>query len=376
MFEINMLSIVGEVQRLKVKPYKTFVNSLMDLLVQIERCVALRGPYRLVLDSNILMRLESLRQGKIAEGLLASLLALLFAKRLPFHMDLVVRPVVFYEFLRQRNVVNLRDHWDEIKALKSLVQDSFGEPLLFDGAETYESAMGYLAAIQHDATAIAETLRNYREMDWHFDFVRPPFAGFSGFPTSDGRIVVPPVLAAEGLYESPSLEYLSPAAVEMFLRQHIERNLVESPHNDKRVIEAYQKDTDFLLTRILKLASKGQLVGLGDVDVFGACNLSWQFNRQSNGRYAPASIALSLDEKLVKALSQNAVLSVHSRQMRGSSDPVEQDGQMAAWDAFMADSERIKEGERRCATVREKLFEFLDELRELGTFREGNASAA
>ncbi|MCX4164568.1 hypothetical protein NID80_24050 [Paraburkholderia megapolitana] len=122
--KISLEYIVDHVKSLKSKPYKTFVSKLVDLTHQIESAMMLRGPYRLVLDSNIVMRLESLRQGKITEGVLATLLAFLFVKRLPFHVDLVIRPVVFYEFLRQRNVQDLREHWQEIRALKEIVEES------------------------------------------------------------------------------------------------------------------------------------------------------------------------------------------------------------------------------------------------------------
>lgn len=45
-------------------------ENLLHLSNQIESSVILEGPYRLVLDSNVVMRFESYRQGVVSEGLL------------------------------------------------------------------------------------------------------------------------------------------------------------------------------------------------------------------------------------------------------------------------------------------------------------------
>lgn len=93
---MEISKIAEEIKRLKPKAHDRFAENLVMLISQIERSVMLRGPYRLVVDSNILMRLESYRSGNITEGLLSILLAFALIKRLPFHIDVVVRPVVFY----------------------------------------------------------------------------------------------------------------------------------------------------------------------------------------------------------------------------------------------------------------------------------------
>lgn len=62
----------------------TFTKNLISLLDQIESALILEGPYRLVLDSNIIMRLESYRQGNISEGLLSILLTFKLIKNYLF----------------------------------------------------------------------------------------------------------------------------------------------------------------------------------------------------------------------------------------------------------------------------------------------------
>ncbi len=367
--KISLEYIVDHVKSLKSKPYKTFVSKLLDLVHQIESAMMLRGPYRLVLDSNIVMRLESLRQGKITEGVLATLLAFLFVKRLPFHVDLVIRPVVFYEFLRQRNVQDLREHWQEIRALKEIVEESLEVTLFFDGVETYEGASHYIDIIERDADKISATLRKYADANWQFDFIRPP-GGFDGFPLTEfGLILVTPQFAAEGLFEEIDLEYFSNRSARVFFTEHIERRIAEWPGNDRQVIERYPNDSGYLLTKVLHLTPKGNLKGLGDIDVFGTCNLQRQFYAQAHGRYVPASIGLSLDDDLSSALRHFSALNITSRMLGGAADEETLSQQRAALEAFTEDSRRFREGEKRLQMTRSQLCVFFDELDALGVFR-------
>lgn len=150
--EIQEIAI--QFKALKQKSKDTFTQNLLSLFNQIESAVILEGPYRLVLDSNIIMRLESYRQGNVSEGLLSILLAFKLIKKLPFHFDLVVRPTVFYEYLRQKNLKSTHEHWIKFKELKNLIEEELGSKLFFDGIETYQGAEQYLQLIQSDAEKI------------------------------------------------------------------------------------------------------------------------------------------------------------------------------------------------------------------------------
>lgn len=368
--QISLDYVAGHVKSLKFKQYKTFLSKLLDLTNQIESTMMLRGPYRLVLDSNIVMRLESLRQGKITEGVLATLLAFLFVKRLPFHIDLVIRPVVFYEFIRQRNVQDLKEHWQEIRALKEIVEESLDVTLFFDGVETYEGASHYINIIERDAGKIGGTLKRYANANWQFDFVRPP-GGFSGFPLMEGGLIlVPPRFAAEGLYEEVDLEYFHERTTRIFFVEHIERHIAAWPGNDRRIIERYPSDSEHLLTKVLRLTPKGNLEGLGDVDVFSTCNLQGQFYAQAHGRYVPASIGLSLDDALSRALRHFSALNITSRTLGGAADEETLSQQQAALEAFTEDGRRFREGEKRLEMTRNELCAFFEELNVLGVFRQ------
>ncbi|CRM45613.1 hypothetical protein [Pseudomonas sp. 24 E 13] len=358
---MNIDEIIKHAENLKPKSRNRFLENFLTLINQIESSVMLRGPYRLVLDSNIIMRLEEYRDGKINEGILSILLAFILIKRLPYHIDLVIRPSVFYEYLRLTNVTSNREHWKKFKELKSITEDELGSILFFDGIETYSGAEYYLNLIQKDADKIAERLRSYAERDWQFNFFQPPGCGFAGIPERNGEfIIVTPFFAAQGLYEKIGLEYFDEHRASRFFIEHIEKNITECKANNPHVIERYGSDRSFILTKVLKLTAKGSLEGLADVDILSICNVQTQFISQSHGRYAPASIGLSIDTNLAKALKFYSSIRLTSPKIGGEEENQEEN--MAKMDAFFHDQSRIREGEDRFRLTIQSSQELLKEL--------------
>jgi len=363
---MEISKIADEIKRLKPKAHERFAENLIMLISQIERSVMLRGPYRLVVDSNILMRLESYRSGNITEGLLSILLAFALIKRLPFHIDVVVRPVVFYEFLRLKNVTSTREHWERFKELKAIIENELEIILFFDGIETYAGAEYYGNLIASDANKIANALRSYQDRDWRFDFIRKA-GDFDGAWLGNGLIEVPPFLAAKGLYTELGLEYFNEGRASIFFVDHIEKHLTECPQNNKEIIKKYATDKIFLLTKILKLSPKGVLVGLADIDILTLCNIQSQFNDQALGRYVPASIGMSIDENLSKALHYFSSIHLSSLQMRGGEANVSDN--FAIMEAFIHEQNRIKEGEERGKIAQQLIENFIDKIHSHGIFQ-------
>ncbi|AZD05457.1 hypothetical protein C4K26_0016 [Pseudomonas chlororaphis] len=358
---MNIDEIIKHSKNLTPKSRRRFIENSLTLINQIEFSVILRGPYRLVLDSNIIMRLEDYRLGKINEGVLSILLVFILIKRLPHHIDLVIRPSVFYEYLRLSNVSSSRQHWEKFKELKSITEDELGSVLFFDGIETYSGAEYYLNLLQSDAKKITKTLRSYEQQDWRFNFFQPPGCGFAGIPANNGEfIIVPPVFAAQGLYKDIGLEYFDERRTSRFFMEHIEKNISECKLNNQQVVERYGGDRKFLLTKVLKLTTKGNLEGLADLDILSMCNVQTQFITQSHGRYSPASIGLSIDTNLATALRFYSSITRTSPQWGGSEQNMEDN--MAEMEAFFHDEIRVKEGEGRLRQAMEYSQELLQEL--------------
>jgi len=346
---------------LKQKSKNTFIQNILSLFNQIESAVILEGPYRLVLDSNIIMRLESYRQGNVSEGLLSILLAFKLIKKLPFHFDLVVRPTVFYEYLRQKNLKSTHEHWVKFKELRNMIEEELGSKLFFDGIETYGGAEQYLKLIQSDAEKIKKTLIAYQNESWHVNFVQRPGAGVAGFPiTGTGYILVPPAFAADALFYPLGLEYFDEVKSKIFFSQYILKYIIECKSNDSNVIDKYNREKDFLFTQILKLTSKGNLMGIADLDIYTTCNIQSQFSNQSHSRYAPASAALTIDGKLARALRNSNSHHITSGGM--ICGPENEDDNNAKMEAFIEEHKRMDESEERQRIAIEASRDFMKEV--------------
>lgn len=358
---MNLQEIITQIRLLKPKSQRKVSENLFYLAEQLESSVILEGPYRLVLDSNIIMRLESYREGEISEGLLSVLLIFILIRKMPYRFDMVVRPSVFYEYLRQKNVASSHEHWRKFKELKSLVEDQLGSKLFFDEVETYQGAEFQLQLIQKDAYKISKTLRSYQQRDWKFSFFQQVGCGFAGFPSSDARfILVPPAFAAEGLYEPLGLEYFDERKVSRFFIEYIEKYLIECGSNDKEIIRKYGGNKEFLFTQILKLTAKGNLKGLADLDIYATCNVNSQFSNQSHSRYAPASTGLTIDRNLAIALSRSTSHHITTGELIGGPDNMNDND--AKIDAFKDEHRRLQESEQRYRTAWEISKSFIEEL--------------
>ena len=351
--------ISKEIPKLRKKSQKRFVENVLILFSQLSSSVCLRGPYRLIVDSNIIMRLESYRNGNITEGVLSVFLFFDFLKRSNFRADLVIRPSVFYEFVHQKQFRSVRQHWDEFKKLRDTIGEELSITPFFDGIETFHNAEYYLKQIEHDVALISKELNSYKTRDWKFDFVRP-HGGFDGALINEHLIEVPPFFAAQGLYKELGLTYFDETQASRFLIEHICKNLSECRKNDQRVIDKYNSDKEFLLTKVLKLTAKGNLTGIADVDILTLCNVQTQFSRQAHGRYYPASIGLSMDTNLSNALSFFSGIHLNSGDMFGGVD--NQEDNSAKLEAWSHDQARLHEGDDRTRDILRQQQEFFQEV--------------
>lgn len=325
-----------------------FIINFKILLGLAEDAMALRGPYRFVLDSNIIMRLEDFERESFQEGLLAIMLFFDYYKQQSqFKADLIVTPVVFYEFFRLQNVSNLKEYWAKFQSIRSLIEDSLGADVLFDNLDSFEKTEQYINCIEHDSNLIRERLLEIKGNEFRYDFIRPP-GGVMGALRKDRMIEVAPISAADHLYEDLNTQYFHPHYVSLFLKDHMAHKLSTNPENNLDVAKKY--DDEYLLREVVHLDRKGRVKGLADIELLWKGNIRNQFNSQSRGNYHPASIPLTVDTNLFLSLKKMSGYGVTSDQIGGGEDP-------AIMRAKMESS--FDDANRRMTRAKEQQIEFI-----------------
>ncbi|MBH0570752.1 hypothetical protein I3A34_11730 [Salmonella enterica] len=207
----------------------------------------------------------------------------------------------------------------------------------------------------------------YQNENWHINFVQRAGSGVAGFPiTGTEYILVPPAFAADALFHPLGLEYFDETKSSQFFTQYIHKYIVECKSNDRHVIDNYNSEKDFLFTQILKLTSKGNLMGVADLDIYTNCNIHSQFSDQSHSRYAPASAALTIDGKLARALRNSNSHHITSGGM--VCGPENEDDNNAKMEAFIEEHKRMQESEKRYRIAIEASRDFVKELLSSGNF--------
>ncbi|MBL0657304.1 hypothetical protein [Aeromonas dhakensis] len=284
-----------------------------------EDAMSLKGPYRFVLDSNIIMRLEDYERECFQEGLLSIMLFFDYYKQQSqFKADLIVTPVVFYEFFRLQNVSNLKEYWGKFQSIRGLIERSLGTDVLFDNLDSFEKTEHYINCIEHDSNLIKERLLEIKDSEFDYDFIRSP-GGVMGALRQDGMIEVAPILAADHLYKDLNTQYFHPYYVALFLKDHMAHKLSTNSVNNLDVAKEY--DNEYLLREVVHLDRKGRVKGLADIELLWKGNIRSQFNSQSRGNYHPVSIPLTVDTNLFLSLKKMSGYGVVGDQIVGGEDP-------------------------------------------------------
>jgi hypothetical protein len=314
---MNINSITQYLNNLNENQKQRFQKYLLMLFEQEFNTLSLRGPYKLVLDSNIIMRIEDVEKVVISEIALAVLCFFdYFKAQNHYQADLIIYPSVFYEFCKHQTFGSLVDHWQKFKTLRDLLEKILDFKILFEKVSNFNDAQYYFNLIEDDATIIKSKLIEVSSKDWRFDFVRRP-GGVKGFIRNDLNFEVPPLFAAENLYEDIVTNYFDSYCVGLFLKDHIAFMLANNPENDITIASKYKSPQGYNLRKVLYINQKGSLRGLADIEIFSLCNIREQFYRQAHGEYWPASISLTVDENLFLGLKKYSNCNISSEPLLG-----------------------------------------------------------
>jgi hypothetical protein len=320
---MQLEKIFALVKQFERKEQEEWMTQVFRLFEQFYRGVALNPPYRLVLDSNILMRLEDAEKGNYNVGNLAIFTFFNYIhSQSSWVSDIVIRPPVLFEFWRRSNVQSLKEYWPKFKEVNDLIERFLEVQPMYESVETFEQAQKHIAKITADENQLKESLLKIERRDWHVSFVWNHGDGVMGnVGKNDNYIYAWPSSVAEKFVRVPILRFFDKLAVRQVLVNHITAKIYENDKNDPHVLDYFRAREDFSLKNFFKLSGKNKNVkGLADLDLFAIGNIQQQFHMQSHNRYFPVTIPLSIDEDLERALEVHSTLSVHSQIFQGGDD--------------------------------------------------------
>jgi len=312
---VNIEKIAKHYQKLNDNQKRRFHINYFWLTQLCKSAISLRGPYKFVLDSSIVMRLEDVRKENYLEGILSVMMFFDFYKKQDlFDADLVLTPVVFYEFFRCRQVESLQSYWKNFTKVRNLIEDTLQTEVLNENLDSFEKTENFINLIEHDVKQIKKRLLEIRSETFNYNFVQHP-EGVTGIIRDDGFLNVPPVMAAEQIYKEIETKYFHPGYVGLFLKDHIVYKLCNNPKNDLEF--ANQFENEFDLKNVMYLDNNNKVKGLADIELLTKCNVRHQFDLQRQGNYFPASIALTIDHNLGLALTNMSQMVISNELIGG-----------------------------------------------------------
>lgn len=352
--------ILEKVKSLNEKSKRRFFINLMMLFKQEFHSLSLDGPYKIILDSNVIMRLEEINNKIFNEGNLAILTFFDYYKNQNNYVaDFVIIPTVFYEFYRQQNSTSFSESWERFKRIKKLIEDVLDIRVKFSLSSNIEYSEKIIKAIENDMVVIKNFLKNINKYS-DFELVRSyenrlPCTSFLN--QNNKTIEIPPISAAKYLIEQMKfkMSYFNFHYIQECLAEHLAYAIENNPRNNLEIARKYKGEYPY--KNIVFIGSKDELRGLADIEILSFCDIRKQFMMQANDNYYPASISLTLDENLFKAIPKETQVS--SSVMTGGEDT--QDSQ-AKWDCFLENTKRMDDSKKRQEQCCKTQIEYIEDL--------------
>ncbi len=296
--------LLSELGKLNNKNQYEFFKMSYFLRESFASGTLLKGPYNLILDNNIFIRLEELKANKLTPNILAVLVFFdWYKQQFFFRARISVFPTVFYEFARKSPFQNLNEYWDKFQYVretfeKTIDLELFNDERIID----FNSANDSFQRVMHDEGVIFSELTRIK--DYRFEYAElEKHLLERGFPKEYFKNLMPDVLTS--LYiNSVDTEYFSDNVIYKLIEEYI----LERLNKVAKVKEHFGFiPTPNHLKSVVKIKKKS-VSGIGDLEMFLRGNIISQNELQKNGRNYYPNIPLTLDEKLFKTLKKNSVM--------------------------------------------------------------------
>ncbi len=232
-----------------------FLNNMDMLFIQEQNGLLLKGPFRLVLDSNILMRLEEIEKNtSVNAGLLAVFCFFdYFKKQTHYQADVLILPSVFYEYCRQRNFNSFSEYEKEFRKLRDLVSKILGVETYVHQIGSFSETEKVFKAIENDVLLITSILEKIRQAKWQDEIVIDYVKTIKKQWAKGKNIISTPFWAAQAIFKGIETKYFKSPEVSKFIQDHIAFTIANHPKNDLDMADPKDDFGDYHLRKILHL---------------------------------------------------------------------------------------------------------------------------
>lgn len=270
------------------KEKETFIESLLQLHSLLNGYLISSNRFSIILDTNVIQDILSSDENRFRKiRYIATSSILYFLEDYTgATISLRITPAVLYELNDQKPISNIFQYNQAI----SIVEEAgikLGIPTNTIGFRDYKELKNLTRLIDKDSHNIKKAVKKLSNQNWAMNFNR------------DAGSISIPMAVAESLIPEIKLYYLSPFYVKLALMNFVEKRMFDQNKKQPKARNMMSKDKDGI-SNLFKIKSKGDLMGLADIELLSMADL---VSQNSNNSITITS-AITYDKDLLKTLSR------------------------------------------------------------------------
>jgi hypothetical protein len=263
-----------------------FTESFLKLHSLLNEYLVSSNRFSIILDTNVIQDILSSDTNRLREiRYIATSSILYFLEDYAgATISLRITPAVLYELNNQKPISNTSQYNRAI----SIVEEAaikLGIATNTLGFRNYKELKNLTKLLDKDSQSIKKAVEQLRSQSWTMAFNK-----------DDGLISIP-MAVAESLIPEVKLYYLNSFYVKWALMNFVEKRMFEQNKKQPKARNMMSKDKDGI-SKLFKIKSKGDLMGLADIELLSMADLIPQ---NSNNSIAITS-AITYDKDLLKTL--------------------------------------------------------------------------
>lgn len=270
---------------------ENFIKYFLQLIRQFIGATGIQKNILIYIDNNILQDLkqrDSNINRKLRSLVFYSFLDFL-ANNTNLKISIVITPIIFFEFSGRNKSLTRDEFIAKVKHLEELL-NIFKFEIYYKLFNSYDTYIQILNDINEDEEAIINALEELKVVP----VKKLKSNGVETLSLTHAFTLVP---------ETIKLKYFSYFYVHFILAAKIDKVLLEHKLNDDIRKKYIQTTNSFPLFSLIKI-KKGQLEGLGDIELFQECDMSSQYLLNQNHIKA----VMTFDENLYEVLSRRQTM--------------------------------------------------------------------